>query len=72
MGFIGWTKREMQRPGGGGSNQRYFYSGPNTFHYMIYQTIITPDGLIFYLYRIEAGRRHDLTFYWQGDLDTQL
>lgn len=51
----------MARPGGPGSNQRACYSGHKRMHCLIYQTIRTPDGLIFSLYGPEVGQRHDLS-----------
>lgn len=63
VGFIDCTKIRMSRPGGHGSMQRSCYSGHKRFHCLIYQTITTPDGLMFALFGPELGRRHDLTLY---------
>lgn len=49
VGFSDCTKIAMCRPGGRGSLQRTVYSGHKRFHCLIYQTITTPDGLLFYL-----------------------
>ena len=39
---------------------------------MIYKTITTPDGLMFYLYGPEVGRGHDMTLYRESGLDVSL
>jgi len=72
VGFIDCTKIQMSRPGGVGANQRTCYSGHKRFHCLIYQTVTTPDGLMFYLYGPEVGRRHDMTLYRQSNLDSAL
>lgn len=72
VGFIDCTKIQMQRPGGPGLMQRSVYSGHKRMHCLIYQTVCTPDGLIFHMYGPEAGRRHDLTLYRQSHLDDTL
>lgn len=61
IGFIDCTKIRMCRPGGHGTNQRSVYSGHKRMHCLSYQTLTTPDGLIFALWGPEVGRRHDLT-----------
>lgn len=61
IGFIDCTKIKMQRPGGHSSNQRACYSGHKRMHCLNYQTLSTPDGLIFALHGPVEGRRHDLT-----------
>lgn len=71
-GFIDCTKIQMSRPGGRGSLQRACYSGHKRFHCLIYQTVTTPDGLMFHLYGPEVGRRHDMTLYRQSGMDQQL
>ena len=62
----------MARPGGSGCNQRACYSGHKRFHYLVYQTITTPDGLIFSLYGPEVGRRHDLTLLRNSGISERL
>lgn len=61
IGFIDCTKIQMCRPGGRGANQRSVHSGHKKMHCISYQTITTPDGLVFALWGPEVGRRHDLT-----------
>ena len=61
VGFMDCTKIRMERPGGENSMQRSCYSGHKRMPCLIYQTITTPDGLIFSLYGPEVGRRHDIT-----------
>lgn len=72
MVFVDCTKIQMQRPGGPACNQRACYSGHKHFHCLIYQTVTTPDGLIFYLYGPEIRRRHDISLYRQSELDGSL
>ena len=47
VGFIDCSKIQMSRPGGDGEAQRACYSGHKRMHCLVYQTITTPDGLIF-------------------------
>ena len=61
VAFIDCTKIRMQRPGGQNSNQISCYSGHKRMPCLSYQTLTTPDGLIFSLYGPEVGRRHDMT-----------
>lgn len=62
VGFIDCTKIQMIRPGGQGSNQGSCNSGHKRYHCLMYQTITTPDGLIFHMYGPGVGRRYDLAF----------
>lgn len=72
VGFIDCTKIKISRPGGHGSLQRSVYSGHKRMHCLIYQTLTTPDGLMFPLYGPEVGRRHDLTLFRQSQWDATL
>lgn len=67
VGFIDCTKIRIQRPGGHGTNQRSCYSGHKRMHCLIYQTISTPDGMIYAMYGPVEGRRHDLTVLRQSE-----
>ena len=49
FGFIDGTKIKMARPIGY-CRQRSMYSGHERMHFLSYQTITTPDGLIFHLH----------------------
>lgn len=69
IGFIDGTKIQMNRPSGGNHIQRACYSGHKRFHCLIYQTITTPDGIIFHMYGPEEGRRHDMTLYRNSGID---
>lgn len=60
IGFIHCTKIRMSRPGGSTTLQRSVYSGHKCFHCLIYQTVTTPDALVFHMYGPEVGRRHDM------------
>lgn len=68
IGFIDCTKIEITIPGGPGFNKRACYSGHKRFHCLIYQTITTPDGLIFHLFGPEAGKLLDITLYRQSGM----
>ena len=54
--FIDCTRIQMSRPSGHSSLQRSCYSGHKLFHYLMYHTVTTPDGLIFHLHGTEVGR----------------
>ena len=41
-------------------------------HCLVYQTITTPDGLIFHLHGPEVGRRHDLTLLRSSQIESTL
>lgn len=72
VGFIDCTKIQMCRPGGPEANQRTCYSGHKRFHCLIFQTVTTPGGLIFYLYGPLVGRMHNITLYQISGLDDGL
>jgi len=59
VGFIDGTGILVARPGGG--LQRCMYSGHKRDHVMKFQSVVTPDGLLFHLYGPVEGRRHDMT-----------
>ena len=69
--FIDCTKIQIARPSGSAA-QRSFYSGYKRFHCFSYQTISTPDGLIFHLYGPEEGGRHDSTLYRKNNMNQYL
>lgn len=50
LGFIDCPKIQICRPFGLGSPQRNCYSVHKRMHCLVYQTLTTPDGLIFHLY----------------------
>ena len=54
VGFMDFTKIKMTRPGSNSSIKRSWYSGHKRMHCLTYQTINTPDGLIFSLYGPEC------------------
>lgn len=72
IGFINCTKIQMSRPGGVRADQRTCYFGQKRFHCLIYQSITSSDGLMFYLYGPEVGRRHYMTLYRQSRLILSL
>lgn len=61
IGFLDYTEIQMCRPGGSGSSQRSVYSGHKRVYFLIYQTMTTPDDLLFFMYGPMEGHRHDLT-----------
>lgn len=65
-GLIDCTKVQMS--GSGGTR----YSGHERFHSLIFHTIITSDGLLFYLYFPELGKRHDMNLYRESLLEAAL
>jgi nuclease HARBI1 len=72
VGFIDCTKIQISRPGGPSANQRALFSGHKRYHCFSYQTITTPDGLVFHMYGPEEGRRHDTTPYRKSDMNLHL
>lgn len=72
VGFIDCTKIRMSRAGGPGIIQISCYYGHMRMYFLIYQTIHTPDGLIFRLFGLEAGRWHDLTRLREGGREDVL
>lgn len=70
--FIDCTKVRMSRPGGGHMLQRACYFGHKRMHCLTYQTITTSDGLIFALYGLEAGRRHNFTLLRDSNWEHEL
>lgn len=76
VGFIDCTRIKIQRPSGSNVLQRSCFSGHTRIHCLIYQTLSTPDGLIFALFGPLVGRRHDLTLLresnWESHLEEHL
>ena len=62
----------MSRPGGENALQLACYSGHKRFHCLIFQTVRTPDGLVFYMFGPEVGRRHDMTLFRQSGFNEEL
>ena len=72
VGFIDCTKVQMCRLEGPSTNQRSVYSGHKRFYCLIYQTITTPDGLVFNLFGPVEGRRHEMTLYRMSGMEKHL
>ena len=72
VGFIDCTKLQMSRLGGENALQRACYSGQKRFHCLIFQTVTTPDGLVFHIFGPEAGQCHDMTLFRQSGLNEEL
>jgi len=67
VGFIDGTAIFIARPRGG--LQRACYSGYKRKHAVKFQSVLTPDGLIFHLFGPWEGRRHDMTLYFESGFD---
>lgn len=76
IAFIDCTKINMCSLGGPNINQRCCYTGHKRMHCLNYQTIMTPDVLLFSLRVPQVGHRHDLKLFrtsgWPQQLRTQL
>jgi hypothetical protein len=72
VGFIDCTKIQVSRLGGPSANQRALFSGHKRFHCFSYQSITTPDGLVFHMHGPEDGRRHDTTLYRKSEMNQHL
>jgi len=70
VGFIDGTGLFVALPGG--ALQRSVYSGHKRTHMLKFQTVATPDGLIFHLFGPEEGRRHDVTMYREAGMEKSL
>jgi hypothetical protein len=68
-GFIDGTMRRIARPIYG---QESVYNGWKRGHYLKYQAIVAPDGLIVHLYGPVEGRLHDSTIMVQSEILTML
>lgn len=64
--FIDCTKIRITRPYRLGSIQSACHMDLKRMHCLIYQTLPTPDGLMFAVHRPKVGRRHDMTLYHQS------
>lgn len=72
VGYMDCTKQKVSRPGGHNRNQRALYTGHKRTWCLKWQTVSTPDGLIFHIWGPEDGRRHDSTLYRKSDIDSIL
>lgn len=72
VGFMDCTKQKVARPGGHNSNQRALYTGHKRTWCLKWQSVSTPDGLIFHLWGPEDGRRHNSTLYNKSGIDSIL
>lgn len=70
FGFIDGTAIFIALPGGG--LQRACYSGHKRKHAVMFESVITPDGLIIHLFGPWEERRHDKTLYYKPGLDSVL
>ena len=72
FGFLDGTRIQIARPGGNYCDQRSVYSGYKRHRCVNYQTITTPDGLLFHIYGLVEGRRSDLYVYRESRLEDDL
>jgi len=70
VGFIDGTLIRIARPGLG--LQHVCYSGHKRCHAIKFQSICTPDGLLFQLLGPVEGRRPDMLLYHESGIDAQL
>jgi len=70
VGFIDGSAIHVARPGGG--LQRACYSGHKRRHVLKFQSVTTPDGLVFHMYGPHEGRRHDMVLYYESGMDDDL
>lgn len=68
IGFLDCTKVFIQHRGGPCSNQNACYGGHKRAHCMDHVTTTISDGLVLYMYGLEEGRRHKMTFYRKRNL----
>ncbi len=71
VGFIDGSEIRIARSGGN-VHQRAVYSGHKRMHCLSYQTITTPDGLIFHIYVPIEGTQQGAYLYRSCGLDTVL
>jgi len=67
VGFIDGTAIHVARPGGG--LQRACYSRHKRRHVLKFQSVTTPDVLVFHMYGPHEGRRHDMVLYYESGLN---
>lgn len=72
VGYIDVTKIHICRSGGHSSLQQAVYSGHKRIHCLLFCTVTSPDGLIFYCEGPVEGRRHDLFLLNFTGLDDDL
>lgn len=65
VSFIDCTKIKMTRASLAWQSTTKLSFGHERFHFLISQTVTTPDGLNFNLYGPEVGRLHDVTLLRQ-------
>lgn len=63
---------KMARPGGHCSKKRSCYSEQKRMNCLIYQTITTPNDVIFALYGSDVGCRHDVTLLRESGTEYRL
>lgn len=71
FGFVDCTKINICRFGGNGSLQSSVYSWNKRMHWLVYQTITTPDSIIFSFYGLER-KRHDITLLRHSGIISRL
>ena len=72
FGFFDGTGIFMVRPGGPSSSPGSCYRVHKRAHCLAYQTITTPDGLVFHIHRPIEGRRSDMMMSIKSNRDQIL
>lgn len=72
MEFINCTTIQICRLGGRGFCQRVTYSGHKRSHWLIYQTVTTPDGPMYYMYSSKVERNHEMTLHHECSQENVL
>ena len=66
------TKIKVSRPGGRNLIQRLVYSGHERIHILTYQTVTTPDGLIFHIYSPLEWQRPGGYIFYKSTLEDEM
>lgn len=72
ISFLDGTRIQIARPGGSYTAQRSVYSGHKHFYCLSYQTLTTPDGLIFHIYGPVERRLPNISIYHSCGLNARL
>ncbi|ETL82268.1 hypothetical protein L917_17551 [Phytophthora nicotianae] len=70
-GFVDGIVRGICRPAGAHA-QRSVYNGHKRKHALKFQTVVTPDGMIFHLFGPVEGCRHDIVLLRKPELGNRI
>lgn len=68
IGLINGARICMARPGGNSAKQLSTFSDHKRTHCFAYQTVTTPDGLVFHIHGPTEGRRSDAFMFRHSGL----